>query len=224
MTKIRKSSSRKLAYMKRYRLANLEHERARSKKWYSVPENREKALAKGRIYTDESRFRNRIATFRYRAKNREKCRRAACVRGRLNRKRQWHRHVERYESDPVYNLAIKIRRRIHVALKKGHKGTRKVETSVKLLGCSYQEFKRYIESKFTEVMTWDGVFDGKIHIDHINPISSFNLLEPLQQKAAFHFTNTQPLWAQENLIKSASDKIKCRTIIPFEEGELKYGS
>jgi hypothetical protein len=44
---------------------------------------------------------------------------------------------------------------------------------------------------------------GEIHIDHIRPCSSFDLTKPKEQVKCFHYTNTQPLWAKENLSKGA---------------------
>ena len=39
-------------------------------------------------------------------------------------------------------------------------------------------------------------------MDHIIPVTAFNLSDPEQQKECFHFTNLQPLWGTENLRKS----------------------
>lgn len=39
-------------------------------------------------------------------------------------------------------------------------------------------------------------------VDHIQPISSFDLSDPQEVKAAFHFTNLQPLTPEQNLEKS----------------------
>ena len=50
-------------------------------------------------------------------------------------------------------------------------------------------------------MTWKDVMLGKIQIDHILPVSSFDLAKPEEQKICFHFTNLQPLWDWENLMK-----------------------
>jgi len=72
-----------------------------------------------------------------------------------------------------------------------------------LLGCTAKHFKDYFEKKFTEGMSWEIFMSGgQIHIDHIQPCSSFDLSEPAQQQACFHYSNLQPLWAKDNLRKS----------------------
>ena len=50
-------------------------------------------------------------------------------------------------------------------------------------------------------MNWSNM--NQWHIDHIRPISSFNLNDPTQQKKCFHFSNLQPLWAKDNLKKGS---------------------
>ena len=49
----------------------------------------------------------------------------------------------------------------------------------------------------TSGMTWDN-----IHIDHIQPCASFDLEDPNEQRKCFHYTNLQPLLAEDNLRKS----------------------
>lgn len=111
-------------------------------------------------------------------------------------------HLKKYKNDPLYNLQIKLRKRIWMALKKRRLSKKGSDTTIKLLGCSYQEFKQYIESKFIENMSWEKVLSGEIHIDHIKPVSSFNLFDEQQLKQCFHYTNLQPLWGTDNLSKS----------------------
>jgi hypothetical protein len=53
-------------------------------------------------------------------------------------------------------------------------------------------------------MNWDNYGFGidKWNMDHIIPCASFDLSDPEQQKKCFHYTNLQPLWQLENILKS----------------------
>ena len=66
-----------------------------------------------------------------------------------------------------------------------------------ILGCDYMFIKDYLETKFTEGMSWENY--GKWHIDHIIPLSSAKTKEEFYKLC--HYTNLQPLWAEENLKK-----------------------
>ena len=70
----------------------------------------------------------------------------------------------------------------------------------KALGCSWEHFKNHLESKFQEGMTWNNYAHDGWHIDHIIPISSAKTEEDIIRLS--HYTNLQPLWAKDNLIKS----------------------
>ena len=100
-----------------------------------------------------------------------------------------------------YNLSEKIRSRIYNALK--YLELRKSLKTIKLLGCNWKFYKDYLESHFTEGMTWEKLLNGEIHIDHTLPIVSFDLTKLEEQKKAFHYSNTRPLWAKDNLSKGA---------------------
>ena len=63
------------------------------------------------------------------------------------------------------------------------------------------EYKAYLESMFLPDMTWRNNTKIGWHIDHKIPICKFDLTTLEGQKAAFHYTNTQPLWAVDNLRK-----------------------
>jgi hypothetical protein len=55
-------------------------------------------------------------------------------------------------------------------------------------------------------MGWGSMGVGKIEIDHIKPISSFDISTEQGMLAAFNYKNTQPLWAVDNLSKRKQDK------------------
>lgn len=67
-----------------------------------------------------------------------------------------------------------------------------------ILGCDYQTFRSHIESKFDKEMNWDNYGVKGWQIDHIIPISSFDLTDIEQVKKCFNYKNSQPLWAKEN--------------------------
>lgn len=71
----------------------------------------------------------------------------------------------------------------------------------RLVGCSNQELKNHLEKQFKKGMNWDNYGVHGWHIDHIIPLSSARDDIDLLKKLC-HYTNLQPLWAQENRIKS----------------------
>ena len=102
---------------------------------------------------------------------------------------------ERIKSDPGYAILSALRRRFSHALK----GRLKCANTKQLLGCSIENFKIYLESKFEPGMSWENY--GRWHIDHIMPCSIFDLTKLDHQKRCFHFSNMQPMWAVDNFRK-----------------------
>ena len=72
---------------------------------------------------------------------------------------------------------------------------------MEMLGCTPEELRDHLQSQFTEGMTLEN--HGEWHIDHIIPLASANTEEEIVKLC--HYTNLQPLWAEDNLSKS--DKI-----------------
>jgi hypothetical protein len=104
---------------------------------------------------------------------------------------------DRKENDDIFKIIMNIRSRLSTFLKV--KKTHKDYEFVKILGCSSEEFKIYIQSKFTEGMSWDNYGLYGWHIDHIIPLSSSKTTEDVLILS--HYTNLQPLWAKDNLKK-----------------------
>jgi hypothetical protein len=73
------------------------------------------------------------------------------------------------------------------------------------LGCSIDELKTYLESKFELDMSWDNYGRKGWHIDHIVPLCKFDLSNKVELERACHYTNLQPLWANDNLAKRKFD-------------------
>lgn len=100
-----------------------------------------------------------------------------------------------------YRLAIRLRKRLGTALK----NNQKKGSAVDLLGCSVEQLRCHLASKFQPGMTWDNWSLTGWHIDHIRPLSSFDLTDLDQLKQACHYTNLQPLWAKDNLVKGSTN-------------------
>ena len=97
--------------------------------------------------------------------------------------------------DPLYKLSRNISTLISNCIRK--QGYRKNSKSHKILGCSFIEFKIFIESKFEINMSWDNY--GKWHLDHIKPISmAQNETEIIELN---HYSNFKPMWAFDNISK-----------------------
>jgi len=80
----------------------------------------------------------------------------------------------------------------------GHKG-RKYKRAIDLLGGDISFVRNYLEERFKPGMSWENY--GEWHIDHIIPVSSFDLTDTNQQFICFNYKNIQPLWASENMSK-----------------------
>ncbi len=108
--------------------------------------------------------------------------------------------INRRNTDPLFKVTCNLRSRLSKAISRKQKNC----SAVKDLGCTLDEFRSYIESKFQSGMTWDNYGRSGWHIDHIKPLTTFDLSDEAQIKEACHFTNLQPLWWQDNLKKSGS--------------------
>jgi len=84
------------------------------------------------------------------------------------------------------NTHIKLQESIRSTIQRKIKN--KTKKSIEYLGCSYEEYKIYLEKQFDENMTWDN-YGSYWEIDHLIPLS---------KNGSFHYTNTRPLSVTEN--------------------------
>lgn len=121
----------------------------------------------------------------------------------LESQRKWSRNVGKDKNKNINKkIILIIRSRICSTLRK----KREIDTIIKDLGCSALELRKYIESKFKKGMNWNNRSVNGWHLDHIIPLSSFNLIDNKQLLKASHYSNLQPLWSWEN--REKGDKIR----------------
>jgi hypothetical protein len=110
---------------------------------------------------------------------------------------QWDK--ERRIKDSNYRIACNLRSRLSKALK----GIVKRSSAINDLGCSLEDFRKYLESKFEPGMNWENYGHGidKWNIDHIEPLSKADLSDINVQKRLSHYSNLKPMWHIDNLKK-----------------------
>lgn len=149
--------------------------------------NKNKIIKKAKNKTDKQKERQKEYAKEYYQQNKSQI------------SKQKARYVSyKYTTDPVYRFMHNMKSRIRIAIK----GATKAANTKTLLGCTGAQARKYLEAQFTDGMSWDNYGLHGWHIDHIIPCSSFDLTDPEQQKHCFHYTNLQPLWAEDNLRKS----------------------
>lgn len=118
------------------------------------------------------------------------------------KKRRREKHLKRME-EPLYKLKVSFSRRLNKLLKRVEcdRSTNKPYYLDKL-GCSFEEFKIYLESKFEDWMTWEnyGKYNGQLNygwdIDHIIPLSKAITENEIYNLS--HYMNLQPLCSRTN--------------------------
>lgn len=110
-------------------------------------------------------------------------------------------------------IAHRMRGRIKDAIFKAKQGKWRGSDMERYLGCTAKYAKAYLESMFTRGMTWENYGYHGWHIDHVIPVSSFDISDERERVRAFHYTNIRPMWAKENAKKG--DKITERQWQPL---------
>lgn len=164
---------------KHWRLSAVDAYRAMRKRSYQ--RNRETNLARSRVYAQEHREEKAIYDKQYRKENSKK-RRAQI--------KEWELHSREHRT----------RQRLRRLFNHFMHGEC-IKSGESLVGCTFEFYKSYIEGLFKEGMTWDNHGEKGWHIDHIIPLAAFDLSKDEDIKRCFHYSNTQPLWCNENLKK-----------------------
>ena len=198
--------------------ANIEKKKATDAAWYS--RNAEDICRKKRAdlkENPEKRLAQNADTKARRKKNPDKSK-AAIKALQKNNPEKRKVIVKRYfDKNPNARIARLLRNTFRRGLR--YQGVAKTEPTATSLGCTAEEAYAYLATKFLPAGIYSGVerpamtaeLYGKddpdngvhgIHIDHISPLSDFDLSDPEERKKAFHYTNLQPLWGRCNTIKA----------------------
>lgn len=187
-------------YSKQHREKNREKELERSKKYYENNKENKKTYYennKEKIKKQKADYwkNNKTALLKYhetyRNDNRE-----------LINKKSCEYYKNKINNDSIFKLKKQFKCLVRDSLKR--KNYTKQSRSYNVLGCSYEEFKQYLESKFEPWMNWDnkGLYNGELNhgwdIDHIIPISTANSYDEILKLN--HYTNLQPLCSYTNRI------------------------
>lgn len=170
---------------KRYEL-NKEKLNKKTRKYYN--ENKEKIIIYNRNNKEKIKKQHKV----YNSKNKESTR----IKSNAYKNR-------RIKIDPLFKLTTGIRTLIGKSFREC--GYVKSTKTSQILGCTFEEFKQHIESKFEPWMNWNnrGDWNGapkEINvawdIDHIVPLSTAKTEEDIIKLN--HYTNLQPLCSYTN--------------------------
>lgn len=117
------------------------------------------------------------------------------------------------KTDPNFRIGCNLRTYIYQRV--GAKNRTGQSRFKEIVGCSIEDLVKYLQMQFSDGMSWDnyGQGDGRWSIDHRLPCASYDLTDPDQVKLCFHYTNLQPMWWRENLMKR--DRVMKQSALPI---------
>ena len=185
-------------YNKKWREENKEYKKERDKEYRE--KNKEVLKEKNKKYHEDNKEVIKEKKKKYRKENIEIIKEKGREYARNNKEKRNERHRNRMENDELYKLSCIIRSSIRKPFT-NNKFPKKSKV-IDILGCSFEEFKLYLESKFEDWMSWEnwGLYNGELNygwdMDHKIPISSAETEEDIIRLS--HYTNFQPLCSYTN--------------------------
>ncbi len=159
-------------------------------------ENSDKILEQSKKYYLDNREKKIEYQREYYLNNSEK-RKEYWKNYQKNNRSKINEYLKNIKKDPLIKLKYSIRTLISQSFK--FRYTKKAKKTIEILGCTFEEFKIHIESKFTSEMNWDN-YAIYWQLDHIIPMSWANSEKEVYELNTY--TNFQPLEWIENIKKS----------------------
>jgi hypothetical protein len=193
----------------RWRANHPDRNRASQKKQDAKPDRKAKQAERARATRVTDRGQAYAKAYRKRPEVIEKSR----ILGRSDHRRAYMR--EWRDSDSVRDIKAaymrnirktpngRINNRMSVAIRRMMNESKANRHWESLVGYSLAELMVHLERQFLKGMSWSNADEW--HVDHIIPLSSFvfESYDCAEFKAAWAITNLRPLWAKDNLAKSA---------------------
>jgi len=184
---------------KKYYEENRDEIRERKKKYNE--ENSDKIKEYNKKYYEDNADKIKEYKKKYREDNPDKVK-EGCKKYREQNK---CKHNKRYGTCKICNIQLYLinlqRSQLRRCLK--YSSLNKTKSSIEYLGCDADYFIEYMKKKmdiFNKTNEVKMDFDN-IHIDHIKPITAFDLNNEDEFLDCCNYTNLQPLLAQDNLFK-----------------------
>lgn len=206
---------------KEYSINNIEKVKKIKRKYYE--NNKDIVIERTKIWQDENKEKYKKISNKYREKDSTKKRlknyyeenkeyiKIKNKEYKVNNKETINEnHRRRYKNDVLYKIKFMLRNMLYKSIVRN--GYEKNSKTTEIIGCSFEEFKVYIESKFEPWMNWEnyGLYNGKLNhgwdIDHIKPLYSVKTEEDLIKLN--HYTNLQPLCSKVNRDIKRLDDLK----------------
>jgi hypothetical protein len=111
-------------------------------------------------------------------------------------RRSWEGYVKKLKESPKLRMKAAIRSRVMMSMIR--RNTIKTSRTFELIGCTGAELAAHIEKQFKRGMSWEN-YGSKWHVDHITPLSYFDMSNPDDQRRAWNWQNLRPLWALQNI-------------------------
>lgn len=179
-------------YMREYRLKNKEKNKIYQKIWYR--NNCEKVKERSKKWYKNNIIKAREMNKQWKENNPERFKEL---------ERNWCKKKLRIDLKYKLNRKIKIGIYDSTKINKNNKKRQRKNYWNNLVGYTTKDLIKYLKETIPDNYTWQDYLEGKLHIDHIIPISAFNFNKPehIDFKRCWALENLRLLPAKENIIK-----------------------